>query len=83
MRLSFEELSRNTAERVGLPEMSEDLLNIRVTSDQFYGLWQQVLDALHGMLVPYTTLVEVFSDGKLNQACYGCLKQVTVLGFRC
>jgi len=77
--LCFHEQNRNLAELVGLPKLSEDLLRIRVTSTQFNCLWQQILDALHDGQVPFITLVEMLCSGKLEQACYGCLKEVTVL----
>ena len=50
LRLGFDELNRNTPELVGLPDMSEDLSKIRVTSAQFSCLWQQNLaSAIHNL----------------------------------
>jgi len=79
MLLCADEENRNLAELVGLPNMSTNLLSIRVTSAQFNCSLQQILDALHVGLVPFITLVEVLCGGKLKQACYGCMKEVTVL----
>jgi len=79
LELNIVEQNRNRTEIMGLPEMSADLFKLRLPSAQFHSVWQQILDTLHGRLVPYITLVEVMCGGNLRQACYGCLKEVTVM----
>jgi len=72
------DLMRISAEILGLPELSEDLVKIRVSSDQYSGLWQRILDTLNGRLVPYIALVEVLCGGQLKQKCYECLEETIV-----
>jgi len=73
------EIWRNVAEHSGvILDMSEDLLRRRVTSVQFNEVWQQILDKMHGGLVPYLTLVTVVCGGKLRQTCSMCLEEVQV-----
>jgi len=69
---------RNTAEQMGLPEISEDLMRTRVSSTQFNKIFQKILDKLNGGVVPFMALVEIICDGQLRQPCQGCLKEVTV-----
>ena len=69
---------RNIAEHFAIPDMSEDLMRIRVTSAQFNEVWQSILDKLHERLVPYLALVEVFCGGNVGQICYGCSEEVIV-----
>ena len=50
-----------------------------MTSSQFNDLLQKILDKMAGRLVPYLTLIEVLCAGKLEQSCFECSKEVTVV----
>jgi len=70
---------RRDAEVAGLPELSHDIHETRLTSEQFNSKWQGVLDSMaDGMLVPYTVLVKQVCGGSIYQVCRGCARDVTV-----
>ena len=70
------EIIRELAECVGLPELSEDLLRVRVTSSQFNEMWRKVLEKMKVGFVHYMSIVEIMADGQLSQVCSGCSKKI-------
>jgi len=67
------------AESSGLPQMAAAVKKTRLTSDQIVSSWKKLLEIMSGKLVPYTKLVQVLCGGQLDQVCYGCCKDITVV----
>jgi len=67
------------AESSGLPQMAAAVQKTRLTSDQIVSSSQKLLEMMSGNLVPYTKLVQVLCGGQLDQICYGCCKDITVV----
>jgi len=74
--------SRNTigrcvADKLGVPELSEDMQKARLSHSQLNQMWASVLGVLRDGLVPLTTLHEAILKNLQVQQCYGCKLQVT------
>jgi len=72
------ELMRKDAESAGVPETSEVVKKMKVTSAQFIDIWRKVLASLAYKLVPFTDLLKIFCGGQLKQKCFGCSKRIKV-----
>jgi len=71
-------VGRSIADLLGVSELSEKYLSIRITLTKFLKTWENVLALLSTGLVPIITLVEALCAGDIVQQCFGCGDQVPV-----
>jgi len=75
---SAHNFGRSIADMLGVSELGEKYLRIRITLTKFFKTWENVLALLNTGLVPITNLVEVLCAGDIVQQCFGCGDQVSV-----
>jgi len=71
-------LGRCVADKLGVPELPDDMQISRLSHSQLNQMWANVLAVLHDGLVPLKTLHEAIIKDLPAQQCYGCKVQVEI-----